>query len=58
MAMCDQWWTPDKTDLNKSRYLWLPVDFDPKIGTAKMKYHKKWNPFSKVLQNRIPGEVK
>lgn len=58
MAMCDQWWTPDKTDLNKSRYLWLPVDLNPKTGAVKMKYHEKWNPFSKVLQNRRPGEVK
>jgi len=48
MAMCDQWWIPDKTDLNKSRYLWLPVDLNPKTGIAKMKYHKNWNPFSKI----------
>jgi hypothetical protein len=40
MAMCDQWWTPDKTDLNKSSYLWLPIDLNPKMGAVKMKYHK------------------
>ena len=45
MAMCDQWWTPDKTDLNKSRYLWLPVRLSVKNGIAKMEYHKSWNPF-------------
>ncbi|MHC4913237.1 MAG: family 43 glycosylhydrolase [Planctomycetota bacterium] len=58
MAMCDQWWTPDKTDLNKSRYLWLPVYLNPKTGAVKMIYHEKWNPFSKVLQNRRHREVK
>jgi hypothetical protein len=58
MALCDQWWIPDKTDINKSRYLFLPVYFDSQTGTAKMKYYEKWNPFSKVLQNRRPGEVK
>ena len=45
MAMCDCWWNPDKTDLNKSRYLWLPVSFDPKTETARMHYRKQWNPF-------------
>jgi hypothetical protein len=45
MAMCDQWWIPDKTDLNKSRYLWLPVYVDPETGTFRMKYREKWNPF-------------
>ena len=44
MAMCDQWWTPDKKDLNKSRYLWLPVDVDPKAGVAKMTFLQKWSP--------------
>lgn len=48
IAMCDQWWNPDKTDLNKSRYLWLPVDVDPETGTARMKYRKEWNPFSRI----------
>jgi len=47
MAMCDQWWTPDKTDLNKSRYLWLPVDLDPKTGAARMTYHERWQPFGR-----------
>ncbi len=47
MAMCDQWWIPDKKDLNKSRYLWLPVYVNPQTGAAKMTFHEKWNPFSK-----------
>ena len=47
IAMCDQWWIPDKTDLNKSRYLWLPVYVNPHTGVAKMTFHEKWNPFSK-----------
>jgi len=45
MAMCDQWWTPDKTDLNKSRYLWLPVELNPQNAIARMRFQKKWNPF-------------
>ena len=52
MAMCDQWWNPDKTDLNKSRYLWLPVDVDPDTGVAKMTFHTEWNPFSQLNYER------
>ena len=44
MAMCDQWWVPDKKDLNKSRYLWIPVDFDPARGIARMEYRAVWTP--------------
>ena len=47
MALCDQWWIPDKEDINKSRYLFLPLLLDPKTGTVKMKYHKEWKPLSK-----------
>jgi hypothetical protein len=47
MAMCDQWWIPDKTDLNKSRYLWLPVHMDPQTGAARMTFHEEWSPFKK-----------
>lgn len=58
MVMCDQWWNPTRSDLNKSRYLWLPVDFDPKTGTAKMIYHKEWNPFSQAQKDQKPGGPK
>ncbi|HIG27345.1 MAG TPA: hypothetical protein EYQ50_05925 [Verrucomicrobiales bacterium] len=44
MALCDQWWIPDKKDINKSRYLFLPLHFDPKTGKVKMEYREKWNP--------------
>jgi hypothetical protein len=44
-AMCDSWWNPDGKDLNKSRYFWLPVSFDPKTNTAKMYFRQEWNPF-------------
>ena len=44
MALCDQWWIPDKSDINKSRYLFLPLRLDPETGEVKMKYHEKWNP--------------
>ncbi len=46
MALCDQWWIPDKNDINKSRYLFLPLHFAPKTGKAKMKYYEKWNPLN------------
>ncbi|MBT3274212.1 MAG: family 43 glycosylhydrolase [Spirochaetales bacterium] len=46
MALCDQWWIPEKTDINKSRYLFLPLYLDPKTGVVKMKYLDKWNPLS------------
>jgi len=45
LAMCDFWWTPEKTDLNKSRYLWLPVIFEPATCIAKMLYKDNWKPF-------------
>jgi hypothetical protein len=60
MALCDQWAPihgPDcknckassfagKHDmpLDISRYLWLPVELDPKTGQARMVYTEKWNP--------------
>jgi len=44
MALCDQWWIPDKSDINKSRYLFLELYLEPKAGKVKMKYHEKWNP--------------
>ena len=58
MALCDQWWVtrdehhtnhpaPAATDLNESRYLWLPVDFDADTETAHMQFLKQWNPFAR-----------
>ena len=47
MALCDQWWIPDRSDINKSRYLFLPLSLDPATGKAKMEYVEKWNPLSK-----------
>jgi beta-xylosidase len=47
MALRDQWWIPDKSDINKSRYLFLPLYLDEKTGKAKMQYRKQWNPLGK-----------
>ena len=47
MGMFDQWWIPDSANLNKSRYLWLPVSFDPGTEIAKIDYLEKWDPFTK-----------
>ena len=44
MALCDQWWIPDKADIDKSRYLFLPLDIDAKTGRVKMEYCEKWDP--------------
>ena len=47
MALCDQWWVPDKADINKSRYLFLPLLLDQKTGKVTMEYHEQWSPLSK-----------
>jgi hypothetical protein len=47
MALCDQWWIPDKSDINKSRYLFLPLRLDPATGKVKMEYREKWSPLSR-----------
>jgi beta-xylosidase len=44
MALCDQWWTPNKEDINQSRYLFLPIQMDEKTGEPKMIFQEKWNP--------------
>jgi hypothetical protein len=54
--MFDLWWVardehhtarpkPGATDINDSRYLWLPVVFDPQSETASVSFHKRWRPF-------------
>jgi len=55
-AMGDCWWNPDKEDLNKSRYLWLPVAFDPDTETARMLSLREWNPFDpRTLAGAFPA---
>lgn len=44
MAMCDQWYIPDPHNLNRSRYMWLPVEFDAGGDTARMVYVESWRP--------------
>jgi maltose/maltodextrin transport system substrate-binding protein len=44
MALCDQWWNPDKSDIEKSRCLFLPLDIDVKTGRVQMKYLERWSP--------------
>ena len=62
LVMFDQWWvtrdehhtTPPQawaTDLNESRYLWLPLDFDPATGAATVSFLKRWNPFTRPAPN-------
>jgi hypothetical protein len=49
-AMCDQWFVgPNGLDrrlpIDRSRQLWLPVDFDPETGVAMMRPVESWDPF-------------
>ncbi len=53
MTLCDQWWIPDKSDINKSRYLFLPLYLEPETGKVKMRFVEKWNPLS--AQNNERG---
>jgi hypothetical protein len=47
MALCDQWWTPDKADINRSRYLFLPLYLDSDGGTVRMEYLETWAPLER-----------
>ena len=51
MALSDQWWTPDKNDINKSHYLFLPLYLDPNTGKVKMEYRGKWKPLKPTKKN-------
>jgi beta-xylosidase len=46
MALCDQWWVPDRADIDKSRYLFIALRYTPSTGKAKMEYLEKWNPLA------------
>ncbi len=50
MVMCDQWWIPDSSHINGSRYLWLPVQFDSETEIAQIQYMEKWNPFEENIE--------
>jgi len=45
LALSGQWWIPDMHDKNTSRYLFLPLYFNPGAGIVKMKYCNEWFPF-------------
>ena len=49
MALCDQWWVPDTADLNRSRYLLLPLLFDAETGTGRMIYKDAWSPLDGMV---------
>ena len=52
MALCDQWWIPDESDINASRYLFLPLQVDSDIGAVTMKYRETWKPFDQLDNER------
>ena len=49
IALCDQWWAgpAGRNDLDQSRYIWIPVVFDPVTRQAHMDFRAEWNPFAK-----------
>jgi outer membrane protein assembly factor BamB len=60
LAMCDQWFVgPNGLDrslpIDRSRQLWLPVDFDPATGLAKMRYVESWVPLPVAKGEKPPA---
>jgi len=48
IAMCDQWFRGpegERVSIEESLQLWLPVQFDPQTGEARMKQLEQWFPF-------------
>ena len=50
LVMFDQWLTPDPDNIDRSRYLWLPMTFDPETHTAKLHYMENWDPMNPFNQ--------
>ena len=48
IALCDQWWAgpAGRNDLDQSRYVWIPVLFNPVTREAQMEFRAEWNPFT------------
>ena len=46
LVMFDQWLTPDVNNIDRSRYLWLPMTFDPESDEIKLHYMEEWDPMS------------
>ena len=44
LVMCDQWKYPYPDNIDRSRYLWLPLRFDPQTGQARLDYRATWDP--------------
>jgi hypothetical protein len=42
----DSWWNPDGSDLNKSRYFFMPVTVDAVNNTASITYYGHYNPLT------------
>jgi hypothetical protein len=49
IVLCDQWWMgpAGRNDLEQSRYLWIPVQFDPYNSQARMMFRSEWDPFAR-----------
>ncbi len=46
LVMFDQWLTPDPNNIDKSRYLWLPMTFDSETEKATLHFRENWDPSS------------
>jgi hypothetical protein len=47
VALCDQWWAgpAGRSDIDQSRYVWVPVVLNPATKQAKGIFRWKWDPF-------------
>ncbi len=48
MVMYDQWFVPDPKNIDRSRYLWLPMTFDAETEEAKLHYLEEWDPAKSI----------
>ncbi len=51
LVVFDQWFTPDATNIDRSRYLFLPMTFDEKTGKATLHYVEEWDPMNPFDKN-------
>lgn len=44
LVIFDQWFTPDPRNIDRSRYLMMPMTFDVNTGEATLHYKEEWDP--------------
>ncbi len=53
LMIFDQWFHPDKNNIDKSGYIFLPIDFNLATGEAAMPFLPEWNPFSNTKNSHL-----